>query len=234
MRARLRPCSDGKVPFYMLTIPQLVRIMPKSQNVIVAWAGALEQAQLSFGILTPFDVAAFIANIAHESVELTTLTENLNYRDPARLFAMFKTHFRDETEAAQYVNLGPEAIANRVYASRGGNGDEASGDGWRFRGRGPPQLTFRDNYANCSKGIVGDATLVADPDLLTDPEFGAAAAAWYWATTGCSACSAREDFDGCCDLIWRGKKTDRVGDAAGFASRWEYFKRAGKETGIFN
>jgi putative chitinase len=211
------------------TIPMLLRLMPRSKGVIVAWAGPLEQAMVAFDIVTPERGGMFLANVAHESRELTELEENFNYRTPARLHAVFPRFFVDEDAAAKYIELGPEAIANRVYANRYGNGSEESGEGWRFRGRGPLGLTFKDNYLRCSKKICGDeATLVDNPELVTDPEFGAASAAWYWDTAGCSTSADANDFDGVCDRINFGKKTVAMGDSNGFADRLHYFREAMK------
>ena len=107
-------------------------------------------------------MAAFCAQLAHESGQLQRWTENLSYRWE-RLRQVFPKYFPSDAEARPF-DRKPERIANRVYANRMGNGPEASGDGWRYRGRGPIQLTRTDNYRACGQGIGVD--LVDDPDLL--------------------------------------------------------------------
>lgn len=96
-------------------------------------------------INTPARLAGFIAQCRVESANFTALEENLNYRTPEVLDRTFSA-VRGVGDAAHLIKLGPQAIANRVYAGRNGNGDEASGDGWRFRGRGLLQVTGRANY----------------------------------------------------------------------------------------
>ncbi len=95
-------------------------------------------------------MAAFCAQLAHESGQLQRWTENLSYRWE-RLRQVFPKYFPSDAEARPF-DRKPERIANRVYASRMGNGPEASGDGWRYRGRGPIQLTGKDNYRACGSG----------------------------------------------------------------------------------
>ncbi|WP_233873978.1 glycoside hydrolase family 19 protein [Paraburkholderia adhaesiva] len=86
-----------------------------------------------------------------------------------------------------------QQIANLAYASRYGNGDAASGDGWRFRGRGLKQITFRDNYRDCARALGVD--LVSHPDeLATDDHLAARSAAWFWASHGCNEAADRGDF----------------------------------------
>lgn len=121
--------------------------------------------------------AAFFAQTAHESGEYTATTENLNYSASA-LLATFHTHF-DATTAAQYARQ-PEKIANRVYGNRMGNGDEASGEGWKFRGRGFIQLTGKDNYTKCGSALGVD--LLTTPEYLSTLTGAMRSALWYWAT----------------------------------------------------
>ncbi len=85
-------------------------------------------------------------------------------------------------------------IANVVYASRMGNGPTESGEGWKFRGRGLKQLTGRDNYTRCGQALGLD--LVADPDLLLQPEGAALSAAWFWSVNKCGALADADDFVG--------------------------------------
>lgn len=119
-----------------------------------------ETAQ-KFGITSNLRLAHFLAQCALESAEFTATVENLNYK-AARLAAVFPKYFKG-VDPAQYANK-PEKIGNRVYANRMGNGDEASGDGFKFRGRGYIQLTGKNNYTSFSQFIGDDC--VANPDLV--------------------------------------------------------------------
>jgi putative chitinase len=138
-------------------------------------------------------VAAFLAQAAHESRQLMVLEENLNYSADG-LLRTFGSHF-DVATAADYARQ-PELIANRVYANKGGNDDEASGDGWRYRGRGIFQVTLKDNYRTCSIAICGDAdTLLINPEFLADPDYACISAAWYWGENGLNRWADIGDFD---------------------------------------
>ncbi len=134
---------------------------------------------------TPAARGSFLAQCLHESQHVARMAENLNY-SPAGLMATFntktKTRFTPDT-AARYGRVEGHAahqqmIANIAYADRMGNGSIESGDGWRYRGRGPFQLTGTDNYRAC--GAALGVNLLASPDLVALPEMGCMAAAWYW------------------------------------------------------
>lgn len=129
----------------------------------------------------PSDIAAvhFFAQTSHETGEFALFEENLNYSKEG-LLKTFGKYF-NETTAAQYAR-NPEKIANRVYASRMGNGDEASGDGWKFRGRGAIQLTGRFNYQKFAEHM-SDLTIVKDPDQVKN-ELSFVAAKWFFDKNG--------------------------------------------------
>lgn len=164
---------------------QLLAIMPSTESRIERWLQPLNHAMQRFDIATPARCAAFLAQIAHESAFLSRVTENLNY-SPAGLLATFNTRstIRFTDAAAQRYGRTAEhpadqrMIANIAYANRMGNGPVESGDGWRYRGRGPGQLTGKNNYAACGAALGID--LVASPDLLELPDIGAQAFGWYW------------------------------------------------------
>jgi putative chitinase len=126
----------------ILTLPQLKQMV--NNRYIDHWYSAFQQLLPDYDINTPLRVAHFIAQCAHESGNFNFVEENLNYR-AASLMATFKKYFPTQELAQQYEKK-PEKIANRVYANRMGNGDEASGDGYTYRGRGLIQLTGKDNY----------------------------------------------------------------------------------------
>lgn len=128
-------------------------------------ANVLEQIPLimeKFSLNTPLRLAHFLSQCAHESGNFKAVTENLNYSSKG-LMAIFGKYFKDDVIAKAYERK-PEKIANRVYGSRMGNGDEASGDGWKFRGRGYIQLTGKDNYSQFDKVVEDD--ILASPDLV--------------------------------------------------------------------
>lgn len=158
----------------MLNINELQRIMPRCDAS--AWVEPLNRAMGEFGINTPARVAMFLAQVAHESAECTRLVENLNYSTEG-LMGNFGHRFSDRREAAIFAHR-PEAIANRIYAGRLGNGDERSGDGWKFRGRGLIQITGRANYRDC--GDVLGLDLLTLPTLITLPSHAARSAAWFF------------------------------------------------------
>lgn len=120
---------------------------------------------------TPLRAAHFFGQCDHETGGFKWFTENLNY-PASRLLKVFKKYF-DEKQSMQYA-FDPERIANRVYANRMGNGDEASGDGWKYRGRGAIQLTGKENYRNFAEWIE-KPTLLVKPELVaTDYAFESA------------------------------------------------------------
>lgn len=139
-------------------------------------ASILEEVAAEFEITTPNRLAAFLAQLCHESQEFTRFEENLNYSWQG-LRKTFPKYFKTD-EVAKGYHRQPERIANRVYANRLGNGNEASGDGWKFRGRGPIQLTGRNNYIGY--GALLGLALTTYPDLLLRPEFGFRAAGHFW------------------------------------------------------
>jgi putative chitinase len=128
-----------------------------------------------FTINTPLRLAHFLAQCGHESGNWKFKVENLNYSAPA-LQSVFRKYFPDEATAAQYARK-PEMIANKVYASRMLNGDEGSGDGWKFRGRGYIQLTGRQNYSLFNAHVPED--IISTPDLVAD-KYPLLSAAWFW------------------------------------------------------
>ena len=141
------------------------------------WHGALAAALPDYDINSPRRVAAFVAQCAHESGGFRFLTENLNYRAES-LVKTWPRYF-NASNANTYAK-NPQRIANRAYANRMGNGDEASGDGWRFCGRGLIQLTGRDNYQAFADSIETDINEI--PDYLATFEGAVQSACWFWET----------------------------------------------------
>ena len=164
----------------MLTLSQLKQLLPKNPYV-EHWHHALEQLFPDYDINTPKRMAAFIAQCAHESGGFMVLKENLNYK-PATLRKIFPKYFPTDALANQYCSKPnkQEAIANRVYASRMGNGDESSGDPARWIGRGLIQLTGRSNYQSFADSLEMDINDV--PEYLATFEGAAQSACWFWET----------------------------------------------------
>lgn len=164
---------------------QLLAMAPNLGTRADVFVEALNNAMARFGIDTPARQAAFLGQVVHESLGLTRMTENLNY-SPGTLMACFNnskvTRFTQEAAAlygrTAYHPANQQMIANVAYANRMGNGAVESGDGWRYRGRGPGQLTGKDNYAACGAALGLD--LVDCPDQVADPAVGCLAFAWFW------------------------------------------------------
>jgi len=157
-----------------LTLDQLKQMVKNPH--IDHWHEVLDQLLPDYDINTPGRVAHFIAQCAHESGNFVFIKENLNYRADS-LMKTFKRYF-PTLELAQQYEKKPEKIANRVYANRMGNSDEASGDGWRYCGRGLIQLTGKDNYTFFA-GSLGISVEDASEYLATF-EGAAQSACWYW------------------------------------------------------
>lgn len=174
--APLPPASFYPKPINLIEAA-LLALVSKGRSVddLELWAAAIRKACHKFEINTVRRVAAFIAQMAHES-GLKPISENLNYT-AHRLCQVWPRRFRTIAAAQPYAR-NPEKLANKVYGGRMGNGTEASGDGWKFRGAGPLQLTGRDNWTRFAKAI--GMTL---EDALTygrTIEGGVMAAAWFW------------------------------------------------------
>jgi len=142
-----------------------------------AFAQPLTDACARFDISTPARIAAFLGQCMVESDRLIHCEENLFYSDPARIFMVFPSHFTSANDAAPYAK-NPQKLANRVYGTRLGNGDELSGDGWRFRGRGLVQITGRERYTDATVGLARD--YLNNPDAVAQPVDACLTAAWFW------------------------------------------------------
>jgi len=155
------------------------------------WLIPLQFTCEKFEINTPERVAGFLAQIGHESGGFRFTSENLNYRADA-LTRVWPSRF--PPGVAESYAMQPEKIANRAYADRMGNGDEASGDGWKYRGRGLIQLTGADNYASFSMDADNEA--LSDPDSVAEPELAALSAGWFWSKNGLNALADAKDIVG--------------------------------------
>ncbi|MGE4534670.1 glycoside hydrolase family 19 protein [Halomonas sp.] len=156
-----------------LTPESLKAAMPRCPRP-VAWARALDDAIEFWGVT---DIAMLLAQVGHESADLTRLVESLHY-SAERLMAVWPSRFETYARASQFAGY-PEKLANEVYGGRLGNIEP--GDGWRFRGRGPLQLTGRYNYTAFATAIDDDAP-IKTPQLVAEPIYGALSACWYFVT----------------------------------------------------
>lgn len=163
----------------MITSEQFNTLFPNAQDP-QGWVDSMNNVFPTYDINTPKRVAAFLAQCGHESCGWTVFEENLNYSAKG-LNGIFKKYF-PTLESAQPYKRKPQMIANKVYANRMGNGPESSGDGWKYRGRGPIQLTGKDNYRAFAKDMFDDwENLFNNPDWVTaDRDFALMSAIWFW------------------------------------------------------
>jgi putative chitinase len=176
----------------MTTREQLVSIYGKDTGFDAEWPSAFDTALTRLGITDKSEIAALFGILLYESGGLTHLTENLNYSDPKRLCTVFRSHFPTISLATNYVN-SPVKLGNYVYAGVCGNGNIASGDGYKYRGHGPVQLTGKGQFYNLYSYL--GLPLTTDPEELTKPELGALSACWYWKSHGCPQAFKAGGFD---------------------------------------
>jgi putative chitinase len=158
----------------------LCELMPEAREVASFFVDPLNETFVSNHILTDLRIAAFLAQAGHESVRFSLLSETLNYsvRGLLRVYPQFFT-----IEQAQECAHNPMKIANRIYAGRNGNGDEHSGDGWLFRGRGlfPACMLGRSRYERLGIGLMADSgVFLSEPWQLARPEWACRSAGWIW------------------------------------------------------
>jgi len=137
----------------------------------------IDEVIKNFNINTPLRMSHFLAQCAHESGVFRWKVENLNYSKEA-LMITFRKYFPTVEVASKYAR-NPEMIANRAYANRMNNGDEASGDGWKYRGRGYIQLTGKDNYTRFNDHV--DVDVLNNPDLVAE-RYPLLSASWFWSS----------------------------------------------------
>ena len=175
-----------------LTKDQLKQLLPKNPYIDY-WYNALSQLLPDYEINSAKRIAAFIAQCSHESGGFTALEENLNYK-AATLRKIFPKYFPTDEIANQYASMPnkQQAIANKVYANRMGNGDEASGDGFKYKGRGLIQLTGKDNYTFFA-GSLGISVEEAAEYMHTF-EGAAQSACWFWETNNLNQWADKGDI----------------------------------------
>ncbi|MFA5023355.1 MAG: glycoside hydrolase family 19 protein [Patescibacteria group bacterium] len=209
----------GKLPGYkekdMITSEQLLKIMPKCPgDKVQAYAKCLSDAMKEGQINTNNRIACFLGQLAHESNQLREWTENLNYSVKA-MMSTWPKRFPTVESATPYA-YQPEKLANHVYCDRMGNGNEASGDGWKYRGRSPIQITGRNSYKAAGQFITID--LDNNPDFAAGENVGFRIAMWYWATHNLNTLADSLDILGITKAI--------NGGTIGFAAREAFTKKA--------
>lgn len=193
-----------------------------SEEMADKWLDALNATCERFEINTPERIAGFLSQIGHESGGFKFVIENLNYSAPA-LRTVFGKYFHDDSQANAYARQ-PEKIANKVYANRMGNGDEDSGDGFKYRGRGLLQCTGKDTYAAFGNAVGVDA--VDNPENLESPELACLSAGWFWSTRHLNSLADAKDIVGMTKRVNGG--TNGLDDRqTRYAKIMDYFNRAG-------
>lgn len=205
-----------------ITEQQLRHAVPSIDNARVKdFIVVFNEYNERFGIVTPLRIAMFIAQILHESGNLKYVEENLNYSAEG-LLKTFPKYF-NRANVNDYARK-PEKIANRVYANRMGNGSEASGDGWRYRGRGFIQCTGKETYQAYQKSGFCVGNLVAHPEWLTKSPGCTKSAMWFWWKKGCNELADTGDNEAV---------TRRInGGLNGLANRNFLLRRLKREFGI--
>ena len=192
-----------------ITAQQLLQILPNAGQVAGFFVPVLNTVMNRYQIVGQKRIAAFIAQVGHESGQLTRLVENLNYSADG-LANTWPSRYGEPDGKGEYVKVQvsgkvrnkpntlalsvdrkPEQIANIAYGNRMGN--TAPGDGWKYRGRGLIQITGKNNYRSCSEALGLD--LIPHPELLEKPQHACMSAAWFWATNGLNTLADAGKFD---------------------------------------
>lgn len=217
-----------------ITLQQLQTIMPLSKARASLFLAPLNAAMAEFDINNEQHVEMFLAQLAHETGDLSAISENLNYssdglantwptryaaKDATGRYVLDAKRRKVPNDLARLLHRCPIAIANNVYANREGNGSEVSGDGWRHRGAGGIQLTFFNNQNACAEHF--GIPVVEIGDWLRTPEGAMRSAAWFWKRAGANELADRGDFDAVSDVINLGRRTAKYGDSIGFHDRAE-------------
>jgi putative chitinase len=147
----------------------------------------------NYKVNTALRIAHFMAQLCHESSGFNILEENMNYTSPSRLMDIWPRRFPTIEKANEYLQA-PEKLGNYVYANRMGNGDLSTGDGYRYRGRGPLQTTGKDAYKDISLKLFNDLRLLEQPGILKDLGYGLKAAFIEWAEGNCNVMADNDDL----------------------------------------
>ena len=203
------------MPFeFNFTQEKLAQLIPDCEYGVEYWYPELAEMLPIFEITSIARVSAFIAQTAHESGGYRFLKENLNYK-AEQLMKTWPKRFPTMEIANQYARQ-PEKIANKVYADRMGNGNEASGDGWRYCGRGLIQLTGKDNYSRFAE--YAEIAVEDAPGYIETPRGAVHSACWFWYVNDCNTYVDKNSFEGL---------TKRInGGTLGLADRAKHYNHA--------
>lgn len=205
-----------------LTRTQLLRAVPElNKAALDSFVASYNQWAIPFGIDTPLRMAHYLSQVIHEANYLKSTEENLNYSAEG-LLKTFPKYFNAET-AKEYARK-PERIASKVYANRYGNGNEASGDGWKYKGRGFIMLTFKSNYEAFNKSDVCTEDVVKKPELVAKFPLNQVSSMWYWETHNLNTLADRDDCQAITKVI--------NGGLNGYANRSFLLRRLKREFGI--
>ena len=210
---------------------QIVRAIPnvdrKSAYSFVAY---FNMYAIHFGITKKAQVVHFLAQVMNESGALKATSENMNY-SAQRLMQVWPSRFKTLEQAEQYAH-NPEKLANNVYANRMGNGNEQSGDGWRYRGRGLIGLTGKLNYADFNKCDLITEDVLKHPEKVADYPLCLMSALWFW---------EKYNLNDLADMDLGGSNGERIvekitkkvnGGLVGISQRKYYYRRFAKEFGL--
>ena len=176
----------------VITQQQIRRAVPEVSNKLLdQFVASLNMWSEPFKINTPQRMAHYLTQVIFESGYLKSVEENMNY-SAERLLQVFPEYFKSKEEAASYAR-NPMKIANRVYANRMGNGNEASGDGWRYHGRGFIMLTGKSNYYQFSKYDLCTKDVVVNPESVAEFPLNQVASMWFWERNNINAIADLDD-----------------------------------------
>ncbi|MFJ4132382.1 glycoside hydrolase family 19 protein [Pseudomonas cyclaminis] len=199
-----------------ITEQQLLMILPNAGRQAGVFVPVLNAAMSRYAIVTRLRIAAFIAQVGHESGQLTRVVESLNYRADRIVVlgnaASPGSRWRSLVPRAAELAGSSVRMGNAVYGCRMGNGPEASGDGYLYRGRGLIQNTGKDNYRACGDALGVD--LISHPELLEQPQYAALSAAWYWQVNGLNTLADSGDIQNIGSIINTGGKGKAPNGAA--------------------
>jgi putative chitinase len=215
-----------------LTYEKLIAITECSNENAAKWLPYFKSMLPGFGIVTKERIVAFLSQVAVESAGLSAMVENLNY-SAVGLANTWPTRYASRSLITKKLVKGkdskympnataaklarkPEAIANHCYSSRMGNGDEASGDGWKYRGRGLKQVTGRFNYTRLAKDTGLD--FITHPEWLEQPSYAILSACWFWQSNKLSVFADKKDIVGLTKAV--------NGGANGLTKRQSLFNKA--------
>ena len=203
-------------------VRSLIGIAEPKISQIDEYVASFNMWAVHFGVTDPKRVAAYLAQTFHESACLAATEENLNYSAEG-LLKTFPRYFKTRSAAEGYART-PQKIANRVYANRMGNGNEASGDGWRYRGRGYIQLTGKTNYQLFMRGDWCEKDVVKNPDLVAGFYYNQLASLWFWESRGLNHMADLDNMEAITRKI--------NGGTNGQANRMLLYRRFCREFGV--